>query len=84
MACPYDGVPVEIDKSASYHEILQLDTLLGSVKPLSNAHDEHLFIVTHQTYELWFKQIIREIDSVRDIFMQEKVSEASMLTVNTR
>ena len=84
MACPYDGVPVETDESASYHEYLQLNTVLDSVRPLSNAHDEHLFIVTHQTYELWFKQIIREIDSVRGIFMQERVSEASMLTVNTR
>ncbi|XP_078684867.1 tryptophan 2,3-dioxygenase-like isoform X2 [Branchiostoma floridae x Branchiostoma belcheri] len=32
------------------------------------AHDEHLFIVTHQAYELWFKQILWEIDSIRNIF----------------
>ena len=33
------------------------------------AHDEHLFIVIHQTYELWFKQILYEIDAVRDILL---------------
>ncbi|KAG8235593.1 hypothetical protein J437_LFUL016192, partial [Ladona fulva] len=29
------------------------------------VHDEHLFIITHQAYELWFKQIIYELDSIR-------------------
>jgi tryptophan 2,3-dioxygenase len=37
------------------------------------VHDEHLFIITHQAYELWFKQIIFEIDSVRNI-MNRRVS----------
>lgn len=31
------------------------------------THDEHLFIITHQAYELWFKQIIYELDSVRTL-----------------
>lgn len=31
------------------------------------VHDEHLFIITHQAYELWFKQLIFEIDSVREV-----------------
>lgn len=43
----------------------------------SFAHDEHLFIVTHQAYELWFKQIIFELDSVRALLLSATVSSAS-------
>lgn len=56
-----------------YGEYLMLDQLLDcqqlqSAKKGPAVHDEHLFIVTHQAYELWFKQILHEIDSVRDLF----------------
>ena len=45
-------------------------------------HDEHLFIVTHQAYELWFKQVIFEIDSIRECFLDDSgVNEARMLEV---
>jgi tryptophan 2,3-dioxygenase len=47
----------------TYGRYLQLDSLLGLQKPLSDGpeHDEHLFIVIHQVYELWFKQILHEL-----------------------
>nr|ADN78296.1 tryptophan oxygenase [Lygus lineolaris] len=56
-----------------YAEYLQLDKILSAQRMLSKednrtVHDEHLFIVTHQAYELWFKQVIFELDSVRTIF----------------
>jgi len=65
----------------SYSEYLQLDQLLNaqdlaSSKDGRTVHDEHLFIVTHQTYELWFKQILFEIDSVREIFMEGELKQA--------
>jgi tryptophan 2,3-dioxygenase len=44
------------------------------------AHDELLFIIIHQTYELWFKQILHEIDSVRGIFSAAPVDE-KLITV---
>ncbi|HXT51133.1 MAG TPA: tryptophan 2,3-dioxygenase family protein, partial [Thermoanaerobaculia bacterium] len=46
----------------TYPQYLQLDALLGLQKPLSEGpeHDETLFIVIHQVYELWFKQILHE------------------------
>ena len=53
-----------------YSEYLQLDKILGAQQPESfkdgmvPAHDEMLFIIIHQTYELWFKQIQFEIDAV--------------------
>ncbi|CAL1275035.1 unnamed protein product [Larinioides sclopetarius] len=61
-----------------YGEYLQLDQLLNCVKPASEiygselVHDEHLFIVTHQAYELWFKQIIFELNSVKTLFFSEE------------
>ena len=47
----------------------------AEVDPADEAHDEHLFIVIHQTYELWFKQILHEINSVVDAFSGSYVDE---------
>ncbi|KFP72517.1 Tryptophan 2,3-dioxygenase, partial [Apaloderma vittatum] len=58
---------------------------LESEKKGNKIHDEHLFIVTHQAYELWFKQILWEMDSVRVIFQNGHVrDERNMLKVITR
>ncbi|XP_068182246.1 tryptophan 2,3-dioxygenase A [Antennarius striatus] len=73
-----------------YGDYLQLDKitsaqLLQSELKGNKIHDEHLFIVTHQAYELWFKQILFELDSVRHIFISGHVrDERNMLKVNTR
>ncbi|KAM4809619.1 tryptophan 2,3-dioxygenase [Rhinophrynus dorsalis] len=73
-----------------YGDYLQLDKvlnaqLLQSEKKGNKIHDEHLFIVTHQAYELWFKQILWELDSVREIFQNGHVrDERNMLKVVTR
>src|SRR3569623_1378394 len=45
----------------TYSDYLKLDELLGAQKPLSNLHDEMLFIVIHQTKELWMKQLLHEL-----------------------
>jgi tryptophan 2,3-dioxygenase len=49
----------------SYGSYLKIDELLGLQQPLSRPahHDEMLFIVIHQVYELWFKQLLHEIDA---------------------
>ncbi|NXY19874.1 T23O dioxygenase, partial [Atrichornis clamosus] len=73
-----------------YGEYLQLNKILNaqeleSEKRGKKIHDEHLFIVTHQAYELWFKQILWEMDSVRVIFQNGHVrDERNMLKVITR
>src|SRR5206468_4006838 len=46
----------------SYAEYLQLHELLSAQRPLSDLHDEMLFIVIHQTKELWMKQMIHELN----------------------
>ncbi|XP_064200543.1 tryptophan 2,3-dioxygenase A-like [Anguilla rostrata] len=73
-----------------YGDYLQLDKVvtaqvLQSELGGNKIHDEHLFIVTHQAYELWFKQILWELDSIRDIFISGHVrDERNMLKVVTR
>jgi tryptophan 2,3-dioxygenase len=65
-----------------YGEYLQLNKILGaqaleSDKQGMHAHDEMLFIVIHQAYELWFKQILFEIESVQRILQQEEINDNS-------
>ncbi len=52
---------LDFSKSMSYGDYLQLDTLLSAQKPLSPKHDELLFIVQHQTSELWMKLMLHEL-----------------------
>eukprot|EP00898_Chlorokybus_atmophyticus_P001547 jgi/Chlat1/2393/Chrsp17S08737 len=92
MACPHghghgDGGDVEGlggPGGVYYKEYLQLDGLLKAQKPVTTAHDEMLFIVTHQAYELWFKQMLHELRSVQEVFLKPPVSERHMLLVTSR
>jgi tryptophan 2,3-dioxygenase len=52
---------VSQDKSLTYTSYLALEEILGAQRPNSDEHDEILFIVVHQVYELWFKQLIHEL-----------------------
>lgn len=67
-----------------YNNYLGLDKLLTAQKPKSAeldeepAHDEMLFIIVHQAYELWFKQIIHELESVLDLFRKKRVHPRSI------
>lgn len=63
-----------------YSEYLELDRLLDSQHRKSEeygspAHDEMLFIIVHQAYELWFKQVLFEIDSVIGLLSEDPVQE---------
>ena len=65
-----------------YHDYLQLDKILNaqlleSDKQNLSAHDEMLFIVIHQTYELWFKQLHHEIDSIAAIMGKPALNDNS-------
>ena len=66
-----------------YHDYLHLDGLLSSQELESArhgepAHDELLFVIVHQAYELWFKQILFELDSVVDIVGRDFVDDEDM------
>jgi tryptophan 2,3-dioxygenase len=62
----------EQDRELSYGSYLKVPDLLSLQQLLSEppAHDELLFIVVHQAYELWFKQLLFELSSVRDLMME--------------
>ena len=55
------------DRAVTYNSYLKIDELLTLQQPRSDGpeHDELLFIVIHQVYELWFKEILHELDHVR-------------------
>jgi tryptophan 2,3-dioxygenase len=65
-----------------YSDYLQLDKILGAQQPVSDsraqpAHDEMLFIVIHQAYELWFKQLLYETESVMAIMKMPSLDDNS-------
>jgi len=69
-----------------YSNYLQLDKVLGAQKPWSTeaghpAHDEMLFIIFHQVYELWFKQILFELDDVEKRLSGETLDDRDLLPV---
>jgi tryptophan 2,3-dioxygenase len=71
------------DNGQYYPSYLQLEKILDSQHPLSfaegqqPAHDEMLFIIIHQAYELWFKQILFELGFVKKVFSKKKVDDNS-------
>ena len=56
-----EGAQLDFSQDMSYGDYLQLDAILSAQKPLSPAHDEMLFIVQHQTSELWMKLMLHEL-----------------------
>jgi tryptophan 2,3-dioxygenase len=68
--------------SIHYSDYLQLDKIIGAQSPESDktgqpAHDEMLFIIIHQAYELWFKQLIFEVESVLEIMKKPAINDNS-------
>jgi tryptophan 2,3-dioxygenase len=68
------------DGGVYYSDYLQLDKVLDaqfpeSTKQGSTAHDEMLFIIVHQAYELWFKQVLYEVESVVSIFQAGHIND---------
>ena len=72
-----------MEKAVYYADYLQLEKITGAQDPESfkegkePAHDEMLFIIIHQAYELWFKQILFEVNSVIEIMNKPAVNDNS-------
>lgn len=69
-------------REVHYSDYLQLDKILNAQLPESDlenchAHDEMLFIIIHQAYELWFKQVIYELDSITSIMGKPSINDNS-------
>lgn len=72
-----------MDPAVYYWDYLGLDALLGSQRLESAAagrpaHDEMLFVIVHQAYELWFKQILWELDAVIAVMGRDAVAEEDL------
>jgi tryptophan 2,3-dioxygenase len=65
----------------SYKEYLRLDELLNLQRTLTTpeSHDETLFIIVHQVFELWFRLILHEIDKISDLLQHDDVLESERL-----
>jgi tryptophan 2,3-dioxygenase len=64
------------EKSLTYTSYLALDEVLGAQRPRSDEHDELLFIVIHQVYELWFKELLHELAHLQRLLEEGKGSPA--------
>jgi tryptophan 2,3-dioxygenase len=63
VALEGESIHWDLGESLSYGEYLHLDKVLGAQQPLSGQHDEMLFIVMHQTSELWMKLCVHELQA---------------------
>ena len=92
LICPQFKTQIMQEGGVYYSDYLQLDKILGAQSLESDkegqthAHDEMLFIVIHQSYELWFKQVLYEVGSVIDIMSQPNIQDNSpdLFVVNHR
>jgi tryptophan 2,3-dioxygenase len=80
MNQPYDpsteGAKTDFSDQMSYGDYLALDAVLTAQHPLTDAQDELLFIIQHQTSELWMKLAIREITAARDAIREGRLQPA--------
>jgi tryptophan 2,3-dioxygenase len=67
---------LDFSERMSYGDYLQLDAILGAQKPLSPAHDELLFIVQHQTSELWMKLMLHELHAAVNNIATDELNAA--------
>lgn len=78
---PAQGAQIEFRGRMSYGDYLHLEKVLNAQEPLSTAHDELLFIIQHQTSELWMKLAIHEIRSAIVAIREDRLQPAfKMLT----
>jgi tryptophan 2,3-dioxygenase len=77
---PYDpaheGAQMSFDGRMSYGDYLQIDTILTAQHCRTEAHDEMLFIIQHQTSELWMRLALHELDAARRMLAADRAQEA--------
>ncbi|GHC15289.1 tryptophan 2,3-dioxygenase [Gemmobacter nanjingensis] len=76
-----DGAQMSFDGRMSYGDYLHIDTILNAQQLLTGAHDEMLFIIQHQTSELWMRLALHELDAARRAIAADEARSAfKMLT----
>ncbi|MBN8425332.1 tryptophan 2,3-dioxygenase [Microbacterium sp. 2216-1] len=73
-----DGIVTDLKDRMTYGSYLDLDRLLGAQHPVSQPehHDEMLFIIQHQTTELWLKLVLHELGTARDRLAEDDLRAA--------
>ncbi len=71
-----DGAETSFEARMSYGDYLHLDEILSAQKPLTNAHDEMLFVIQHQVSELWMRLAIHEIAAARNAIATDALQPA--------
>jgi len=71
-----EGAQLDFSRDMSYGDYLQLDTLLNAQHPLSPEHNEMLFIVQHQTSELWMKLMLHELGAAVGCIARDELGAA--------
>ncbi|WP_306253365.1 tryptophan 2,3-dioxygenase [Parvularcula sp. IMCC14364] len=71
----HHGAELDFSDKMSYGDYLQLEKILTAQTPLSTAHDEMLFIIQHQTSELWMRLAIYELKAARQMLRDERLRE---------
>jgi tryptophan 2,3-dioxygenase len=66
----------EHSKALTYTSYLALDEILGAQRPRSDEHDEILFIIVHQVYELWFKELLHELAYLQGLLEEARGAQA--------
>lgn len=78
--CPFnpasDGAQMKFDGRMSYGDYLSIDSILTAQTCLTQAHDEMLFIIQHQTSELWMKLALHELEAARAAIEADHLPEA--------
>ncbi|PVH28061.1 tryptophan 2,3-dioxygenase [Pararhodobacter oceanensis] len=64
-----EGAKMSFATDMSYGDYLGMDAILGAQTPQSSAHDEMLFIIQHQTSELWMRLILHELSAARELML---------------
>ena len=71
-----EGAKLDFSRDMTYADYLHLDAVLSAQHPLSPAHDEMLFIVQHQTSELWMKLMLHELTAAIGCIARDELSSA--------
>jgi tryptophan 2,3-dioxygenase len=70
------GIHVELREGGTYGDYLRLDDLLAAQQPVTEVHDEMLFIIQHHTSELWIKLLLHELDRAVTLVRTDRLAES--------
>src|SRR3954465_7701661 len=70
------SIHVDLSKGSTYGDYLRLEELLAAQQPVTEIHDEMLFIIQHHTSELWIKLLLHELDAAVKLVRADRIGES--------